>query len=306
MIAAGPGEETHMECCHCHSQWDFRKEHGAGIHLTPQKTLAALSLVREGGIHDISHDIYYGAPMMRPNQTPFLMSMFASWRDTISRRRKAGVRNEVGTNLERVEMTMHVGTHVDALGHASVGARMFGGRDAEEEVTSWGLETLGAEHIPPMVTRGILFDVGGANGLAAGEVVSVDDLERAAARGGFTVEPGDVAMIRTGWGRHFETDNARYLEGEPGIDVAAAEWLIARGVVAIGADNMAVEVMPNPDLGLLLPVHQLALVEHGVYLIENLALEKVAQAGLFVSCFAMLAPRFRGATAAPVRPVLLR
>lgn len=295
-----------MNCCHCHSQWDFRKEHGAGIHLTPQKTLGALSLVREGSIHDISHDIYYGAPMMPPNQTPFLMSMFANWRDTIRRRRKMGVRNEVGTNLERVEMTLHVGTHVDALGHASVGARMFGGRNAEEEVTNWGLETLGAEHIPPMVTRGVLFDVGGANGLHAGDVVGVDDLERAAARGGFTVEPGDVAMIRTGWGRHFEADNARYLEGEPGIDVAAAEWLIARGVVAIGADNMAVEVMPNPTPGILMPVHQLALVEHGVYLIENLALEKVTQAGLFVSCFAMLAPRFRGATAAPVRPVLLR
>lgn len=295
-----------MDLCHCHSRWDFRKEHGAGIHLTPEKTLSALALVREGGIHDISHDIYYGAPCMPPNQTPFLMSIFANWRDTIRRRRKTGVRNDVGTNLERVEMTMHVGTHVDALGHASIGSRMFGGRDAEEEVTNWGLETLGAEHIPPMITRGILFDVGGRDGLDAGTVVSVADLERAAAQGGFAVEPGDVAMIRTGWGRHFETDNARYLHGEPGIDATAAQWLISRGVVAIGADNMAVEVMPNPEPGILMPVHQLALVEHGIYLIENLSLEAVTQAGFFISCFVMLSPRFRGATGAPARPVLLR
>lgn len=291
---------------HCHSHWNFRKEMGAGIHLTPEKTLAALALVQEGLIHDISHDTFAGAPFMPPNQTPFLMSIFASWRDTIRRRRTAGFTNEMGTNLERVEMTMHTGTHVDALGHVSVGSRMFGGLDAEEEVTNLGLTTLGAEHIPPMITRGILFDVGGEDGLSAGEVVSVADLERAAERGSFAPEKGDVAMIRTGWGRHYETDNARYVAGEPGIDVAAAEWLIERGVVAIGADNMAVEVLPNPDSKLVMPVHQLALAEHGVWLIENLALEGVVRDRLFVSCFAMLSPRFRGVTAAPVRPVLLR
>lgn len=291
---------------HCHSHWDFNKQMGAGVHLTAEKTLEALALVTQGQIHDISHDIYYGAPCMPPNQTPFLMSIFASWRDTIRRRRKAGHKNEMGTNLERVEMTMHVGTHVDALGHASIGSRMFGGRDANEEVTNWGLTELGAEHIPPMITRGILFDVGGEKGLSAGQVVSVADLEQAAERGRFTVEKGDVAMIRTGWGRYFEADNARYLEGEPGIDVAAAKWLIERGVVAIGADNMAVEVLPNPDSTIIMPVHQLALVEHGVWLIENLALEGVTRDGIYISCFAMLSPRFRGATGAPVRPVLLR
>ncbi len=36
-------------------------------------------------------------------------------------------------------------------------------------------------------------------------------------------------------------DNARYLDGEPGINLAAAKWLTKQGVTAIGADNMAVE-----------------------------------------------------------------
>lgn len=291
---------------HCHSHWDFCTEKGAGSHLSADKTLAAMRLVREGKIFDISHDIYYGAPCMAPNQTPFLMSIFANWRDTIRRRRKAGHTNDVGTNLERVEMTMHVGTHIDALGHASIGERMFGGVKADEEVTSWGLETLGAEHIPPMVTRGLLFDVGGETGLEAGQIVTADDLKRAADTGRFGVEKGDVAMIRTGWGRFYETDNAKYLKGEPGIDVAAAKWLIDQGVVAIGADNMAVEVLPNPDPATLMPVHQLALVEHGVYLIENLKLDIAAREKLYASCFMMLSPKVRGATAAPVRPVLMR
>ncbi|MDF1855731.1 cyclase family protein [Pseudooceanicola sp.] len=291
---------------HDHSHWDFQAGQGASAHLTPEKTLAALALVSQGQIHDISQQIYYGAPCMGPNQSPFLMSIFANWRDTIRRRRATGHRNEMGTNLERIEMTMHTGTHVDALGHVSTGSRMFGGRSAEDEVTSWGLETLGAEQIPPMITRGILFDVGGAEGLNTGDLVTAADLERAAGRGGFQVEPGDVALIRTGWGRHYETDNARYLQGEPGIGVEAAAWLIEQGVVAIGADNMAVEVLPGTDPEVIMPVHQLALVEHGVWLIENLALEGVVRDGLATACFAMLSPKIRGATGAPVRPVLLR
>ncbi|MGQ3294939.1 MAG: cyclase family protein, partial [Shinella sp.] len=163
---------------HCHSQWGCRDDIGAGVHLTPEKTLAALALVREARVLDISHDIYYGAPCMPPNQTPFLMSIFSGWKDTIKRRRKMGHVNEMGTNLERVEMTMHVGTHIDALGHASIGDRLFNNRSAEEVVTNWGLEELGAEHIPPMITRGLLFDVGGKDGLETGQVVTVDDLKR--------------------------------------------------------------------------------------------------------------------------------
>ena len=85
----------------------------------------------------------------------------------------------------------------------------------------------------------------------------------------------------------------------------AAQWLTQRDVVAIGCDNMAVEVLPNPDRGLVLPVHQHALVEAGVYLIENLALEEVAQDRLASFCIILLATKYRGATGCPVRPVAL-
>jgi kynurenine formamidase len=84
-------------------------------------------------------------------------------------------------------------------------------------------------------------------------------------------------LIRTGWGRFFATDNARYLEVEPGTDVPAARWATKRDVVAIGSDNMAVEVLPNPDRGMALPVHQRVLAEAGVHLIENLALDELAR-----------------------------
>jgi kynurenine formamidase len=293
---------------HSHEKWGPTDQIGAGNLLTADKRLSALALVKQGRVYDVSHEIHMGAPFMAPNQTPYLMSIWASWKDTIKRRRAMGARNDAGTNLERIEMTTHVGTHIDALGHFSTGERLYNGFCAPDVVTDWGLTKLGIENAPPIVTRGLLFDVAGADGgahLNPGRAVTPDELKRAADTGGFAVQPGDVALIRTGWGRYFAVDNARYLQGEPGIDLPGARWLIDQGIAAIGTDNMAVEVLPNPDHGLSLPVHQYALSQCGVYLIENLALEEMAIDRVSVSCFVLLATKFRGATGSPVRPVAM-
>jgi kynurenine formamidase len=293
---------------HDHSRWGPADQIGAGNLLTAERRLSALASVREGRVYDVSHEISMGAPFMVPNQTPFLLSIWASWRDSIKRRRKMGATNDAGANVERIEMTAHVGTHIDALGHFSKGDRLYNGLSAADTVTDWGLEKLGIEHAPPMITRGVLLDVAGLDGgahLNPGRVVTPDDLARAADRAKIEIDQGDIVMIRTGWGRYFEKDNARYLAGEPGIDAPAARWLTRQGVVAIGCDNMAVEVLPNPDKGLSMPVHQHALAEAGVYLIENLVLDELARDGLASFCFILLATKFRGATGSPVRPVAL-
>jgi kynurenine formamidase len=297
-----------MAAGHDHSRWGAGDEIGAANLLTVERRLAALGSVRSGRIYDLGHEIAAGAPYMAPNQTPFLLSIWASWRNSIARRRKAGHTNDAGSNVERIEMTAHVGTHIDALGHFSIGDRLYNGLDAAEVVTDWGLQRLGIEHLPPIVARGVLLDVGHLDGggfLEVGRVVGPDDLARAADEAGVAIEPGDIVLIRTGWGRFFGADSARYLTGEPGIDVAAARWLTAQDVVAIGCDNMAVEVLPNPDPRLAMPVHQHALVEAGVHLIENLALEELAQDRRRTFCFILLATKYKGATGCPVRPVAL-
>jgi kynurenine formamidase len=293
---------------HDHSRWGPADQVGAANLLTAEKRLSALHSVREGRVYDVSHEIAAGAPYMPPNQTPFLLSIWASWKDSIKRRRKIGATNDAGSNVERAEMTMHVGTHIDALGHFSIGEHLYNGLPAADVVTDWGLDRLGIEHMPPLVSRGVLLDVSGLDGgphLNPGRVVTPDDLARAADRAGVGIEAGDIVLIRTGWGRYFGVDNARYLEGEPGIDVPAAKWLTRQDVVAIGCDNMAVEVLPNPDHTRMMPVHQHVLAEAGVHLIENLALEELARDGLTAFCFILLATKFKGATGCPVRPIAM-
>jgi len=102
------------------------------------------------------------------------------------------------------------------------------------------------------------------------------------------------------------TDNPRYIDGEPGINLAAARWLTGQGVTAIGTDTMAVEVLPgehHPTV--MMPVDQHCLAEAGVYLIENLLLAPLADAGIAEFCFILLPVKFKGATGSPARPIAM-
>ena len=297
-------------CVHDHARWGAGDQTGAAGHLlTPSTTLAALSKVREGRIIDLSHVIEMGAPFISPVQTPYMIHSSVTAQNNRRTRAALGATNEVGANLERIEMTTHVGTHIDALGHFSKGDYLYGEHSLEESVGDWGLLNLGVENIPPIVTRGVCLDVSGLDGgahLEAGRPVGLDDIKRAFDAAGTGPQSGDVICVNTGWGRYFMKDNAKYLSGEPGLDAEAARWLTSQDVVAIGADNMAVEVLPgtkHPEI--MMPVHQHCLAEAGVHLIENMLMDEVIAAGITEFCLVMLPVKLKGATGCPVRPVAM-
>lgn len=281
---------------------------GRAALFTQQSRRDALSLVRDGRLFDLDHEISTSAPHYPRIQPPYLMSLWTTAERVIRNLRRQGIKNDPGVNLEHVHMTFHVGTHVDALGHFSIGEAMYGGRSAQDVVGDQGLRELGIEHAPSFITRGVCIDVAHLDGgdyLEAGRAVGPDDLQTELDRRGLQIKAGDVVLIRTGWSRFYKIDNKRYVSGEPGLNLEAAQWLTSKGVCAIGADTMAVEVLPGTHADVMMPVHQHCLVEQGVYLIENLLLDALATAEQWEFCFIMLPARFRGATASPVRPVAL-
>jgi kynurenine formamidase len=66
--------------------------------------------------------------------------------------------------------------------------------------------------------------------------ITVADLEGALKKQNLTLQRGDAVIMNTGWGRLFGRDNARYGKSNPGIGLKAAEWLIAKDPMLLGAD----------------------------------------------------------------------
>jgi kynurenine formamidase len=88
--------------------------------------------------------------------------------------------------------------------------------------------------------------------------------------------------------------------------VAAAEWVLGQNPMLMGADNWPVECAPSktmPDASL--PVHQLALVVHGVHLLENMKLDELAQRGRHEFAFAVQPLKVAGGTGSTVAPSAL-
>ena len=50
--------------------------------------------------------------------------------------------------------------------------------------------------------------------------------------------------------------------------VAAAEWLVTQDPMLLGSDNQPIEIQPNPDPQISLPIHQMMLAVHGIHLLE--------------------------------------
>ena len=78
-------------------------------------------------------------------------------------------------------MTTHVGTHIDSLGHFSIGDHLYGVIQLKK-VLVIGDYQLGVENIPPIITRGLCLNLSrldDADCLEAGRPITSDDLKRA-------------------------------------------------------------------------------------------------------------------------------
>jgi kynurenine formamidase len=205
-----------------------------------------------------------------------------------------------------VVMPEHSGTHIDALAHQAENLTLHGGVHVDSGVqTSVGFRVLGIETMAPLVARGVLLDVAGDKRLAPEHSITAEELERAAAGAHVEVRAGDVVLVRTGYGALW-SEPAEYLRGA-GVSAAGSRWLIEKKVSAVGADNLAWDVMgpTDPELGVTLPGHVLLLVRAGIPIIENLNLEELAAAGVYEFGFVCLPLKMRGATGSPVRPIAI-
>ena len=203
-------------------------------------------------------------------------------------------------------------THLDALCHVFNQGKMYNGYSASD-VTSEGARNGAIDALKDgIVSRGVLIDVPRLKGrewLEPGEAISPADLEAAEQAGGFRVEEGDVLFVRTGRHALEKAKGPRdsFKEGLAGLGAACLPWLHARKVAALGSDG-ASDVMPS-GYEKILPIHAVTIVAMGVHLLDNCALDALAEACATRSRWTFLlavAPLVleRG-TASPVNPLAI-
>ncbi|MEW6212170.1 MAG: cyclase family protein [Acidobacteriota bacterium] len=206
----------------------------------------------------------------------------------------------------------HGSPTIDALGHISNNQKLFGGADAESNEGASGLLTLGIENYPKdkLVNRAVLLDVARAKGvdsLSAGQEITAADLEATAKSEGVEIRQGDSVLIRTGYGKFFEADRAKYMGLRPGPGESAARWLASKRVFLAGDDQMSFEVVPQQ--GTVFPAHRILIADNGIYIVENLNLEELsrvlAEEKIYEFLLVLNPPRIRGATGAAVNAFAL-
>ena len=165
-------------------------------HIDDAKRRAALRLVRQGRLYDLSRVLDERSPV-------FPGRYFRQTLVTTAHHANPAMplgENHVNWVTEIVSATMQLGTHLDALSHLQIGDRGYNGWTVAELAGAAGVRRLGAETMPQIVTRGWLVDV--SRRLGAGERDPVDDLA------GIDPEPGDAVLFHTGWGAHWEDPEA--------------------------------------------------------------------------------------------------
>lgn len=273
---------------------------GAVNEITDESVRAAAALVRQGRRYQLAQILDSGSPAQ----------MWRYWKHSLLLDRVLPGR-WVGANRqsfleESVAGALHSGTHLDGLAHIGIGDHTYNGHRYDEIVDAAGLTRLGIEHVPPIVTRGVLLDVARAAGvemLGDTEAVTPELLDAATEAQDVEVRAGDVLILHTGWSALWGADDDRYKGSEPGLGLAAARWCTDRRVAVIGADNWAVEVVPGERDELSFPVHQHCIAQYGVYLLENVRTEELVRDGVSEFFCAILPARLRGASASIVSPV---
>jgi len=283
----------------CPSKWGAADERGAANYMNPANVLRATRLIKTGRVIELG--------WVLSSDMPF----FGTRRFDLHTKRTGPLMgsNKRMSNEELVVTELgQVGTQLDMFSHQGIDGLLYNCVKSDDVATRNGFTKLGVEKIGTLFTRGVLIDVAALKGvdlLPTGYEITPADLQAALDRQGIRIERGDAVLVYSGYSKLWGVDNAKYNRDTPGIGAPAAEWLAKHEVMLFGADTFGVEVAPNPDKNISLPVHQIALVINGIFLLENMKLDELAAKQVYEFAFVVQPLKIKGGTGSTVAPVAI-
>jgi kynurenine formamidase len=267
-------------------------EHGRLAWMTPASQAKALENADTSRVFDLAVDYFMGMPTWTQLGDP----EFQIW---LTHTPQGEGHEYAGT---AISMYSHTGTHICSLNHLGHDGHFYNGSTAERDLGSRAWRVGG--RYPPIIARAVLLDVATTKNvdcLPDSYAITADDLTES---GSMQLEPGDVALVRTGRMSHWPQRDA-FMDTPPGLGMLAAKHLAEeRQVMCVGVDCGG-EVLPPEQPDAFLPVHSYLLTDAGVPVIENMWLEELASSATSDVAFLAFPLKLRGSTGLPVRPIAM-
>ncbi|MGH3758356.1 cyclase family protein [Actinophytocola sp.] len=198
-------------------------------------------------------------------------------------------------------------THLDALSHIAWDRRLYGGASVSA-VTARRGATVGSVEAAAdgIVGRGVLCDLAGychERGERLPPVVPLELVEATLAAQGCDLRGGDIVLVR--FGR--PTDASRASETDaPGLHPEVLPWIHENRLGALGTDEVA-DPLPGRAGPMPMPIHAVGIVAMGLWIMDNLVLERVAELCRdrreWTFLFSVAPLRIRNGTGSPINPV---
>ena len=301
-ITPKPGAAAAIKSCYP-SKWGAADQKGAANNITPARTLEAAKLIKRGKSIRMGIETNAKTPAFAPRT--FSLTVVAPGQ-------------EYGGTIGATKTSYHddivngwvgIGSQIDGLAHVGIDTTYYNCNKGKDILSVGGLKKLGIENVPAIATRAVILDMVGLlnqKPVQEGTAFNRKQIEDALKREKISaIGPGDVVIFYTGWTTLIGKDDKRYGTVEPGLGIEGAQYLASLGVVAVGADNWAVEVLPPERPTDAFHVHQILLAMNGVYILENVDASEAVADGVYEGFFTLGAARVTGGVQSLINPILV-
>jgi kynurenine formamidase len=279
-------------------RWGKEDQLGALNLITSSKRKQAASLVREGVTVSMARNVIKAKEESSPAFDHRMVQTGVNPDSTSS------------SDLYSVQYHGFTQTHLDALCHLFYQGKMYNGYP-QQAVTDGGAAKLSVIQIKNGIfTRGVLMDLPALFGepyLKGAKAIYPEDLEAWEKKVGIKIASGDAVLIRTGrWARRAAEGQWEIEKESAGLHASCMPWLNKRDIAVLGSD-LATDVMPSGVAGVMMPVHQLAVIAMGVPILDNCDFEELSKEAKrlkrweFLLIVAPLA--VEGGTGSPINPL---
>lgn len=299
-------------------KWGADDQRGAANYIQPQHIAKAAKLIKSGELFSLAIPIDANGPVFPTRIPPQHMMVLTGADYTAGSPPYFG---DLKFADDYIYMPLQGSTQWDGLSHAWYGDTLYNDVDqsAIKSSSNGGATKLGIENVKTgFVGRAVLVDIvaykGGA--LPQGYAISREDIEGALKKQKSKVREGDMVLVRTGvvpayYKLKDAVEKLSYMQApQAGIDVDVINWIAESKVAAIAADNIALEVFPNPVPEKTFAVHGALLKDLGVYIGEIWWLEDLSAAcatdGRYEFFLAAQPLNIPGAVGSPLNPIAIK